>query len=58
MKSKLADKAALREIEKKRNRQYTDDDYKELEALMYDNYEVSLTAAQVCLMHSLTFKGC
>ena len=48
VKSKLADKVVLREIEMKRNRLYTEDDYKELESLMYDNYEVSLNDAQAC----------
>lgn len=45
--SALADKEALRDIEKKRNRQYTEDDYKQLESMMYDNYSVKLLAAQV-----------
>lgn len=48
MKSALADKEALREIEKKRNKLYTDDDYKQLESMMYDNYFIQLIAAQVC----------
>lgn len=48
VKSALADKEAIREIEKKRNKQYTEDDYKQLESLMYDNYSVQLIAAQVC----------
>ena len=51
MKSALADKEAIREIEKKRNKQYTEDDYKQLESMMYDNYSVQLIAAQVrCLV--------
>lgn len=45
--SALADKETIREIEKKRNTQYTDDDYRRLESMMYDNYSVKLIAAQV-----------
>ena len=47
VKSALADKDALREIEKKRSRVYSDEDYKQLESMMYDNYSVQLIAAQV-----------
>lgn len=47
VKSALADKEVIREIEKKRNKQYTEDDYKQLESMMYDNYSVQLIAAQV-----------
>ena len=45
--STLANKELIREIEKKRNNTYSDDDYKQLESMMYDNYSVKLLAAQV-----------
>ncbi|KAH8120322.1 vacuolar protein sorting-associated protein vps13 [Phellopilus nigrolimitatus] len=51
--STLADKTALREIEKKRNHKYTDEDYKQLESMMYDNYSVKLIAAQFVIGKSL-----
>jgi vacuolar protein sorting-associated protein 13A/C len=46
--SDLADKAAVREIHMKRNQQYSDEDYKQLESLMYDRMSLKLEAAQVC----------
>ena len=55
--SALADKEALRDIERKRNRQYTDEDFKQLESMMYDNYSVKLIAAQVCLPSWRLFRG-
>ena len=45
--SELASKETLREIEKKRNTKYSDEDYKQLESMMYDNFSVKLVAAQV-----------
>jgi vacuolar protein sorting-associated protein 13A/C len=45
--SDLADKDAVREIHMKRNQQYSDDDYKRLESLMYDKLSLKLKAAQV-----------
>lgn len=44
--SELADKEAKREIHTKRNRQYTEEDYKRLESLMYDKIKLRLEAAQ------------
>lgn len=49
--SKLASKETLREIEKKRNTKYSDEDYKQLESMMYDDYSVKLIAAQVRSIH-------
>jgi hypothetical protein len=46
--SDLVDKAAVREIHLKRNQQYSDEDYKRLESLMYDKMSLKLEAAQVC----------
>jgi len=45
--SDLADKEAVREIHLKRNQQYSNDDYKRLESLMYDRMSLKLEAAQV-----------
>lgn len=45
--SDLADKDAVREIHQKRNQQYNDEDYKQLESLMYDKLSLKLEAAQV-----------
>lgn len=43
----MADKATLREIELKRKQKYSDDDYKQLESLMYDSFSLKLKSAQV-----------
>lgn len=45
--SELASKEALRQIQAKRKKQYTDADYKHLESMMYDRLKVQLEAAQV-----------
>lgn len=45
--SDLADKDAIRAIHLKRNQQYSDEDYKNLEELMYDKVSLRLEAAQV-----------
>lgn len=45
--SELADKGAIRAIQLKRNRQYTDEDYQQLESLMYDKLTIRVKAAQV-----------
>ena len=45
--SELADKKAIQEINAKRKQQYTDEDYKQLESMMYDRLTVRLQAAQV-----------
>ncbi|KAF8335473.1 vacuolar protein sorting-associated protein 13 [Cantharellus anzutake] len=47
--SDLADKAALREIQAKRNQQYTDEDFRRLESMMYDKFLLSLTSTQVVI---------
>jgi len=46
--SNLADKDQLKEVQSKRGRQYNDEDYKQLETLMYDRFSLQLEAAQVC----------
>lgn len=46
--SKLADKGQLQEVQSKRGRQYNEDDYKQLEVLMYDRLDLRLESTQVC----------
>ncbi|KAF8898743.1 hypothetical protein BD779DRAFT_1795358 [Infundibulicybe gibba] len=46
IKSELADKEAIRAIHLKRNQQYSDEDYRQLESLMYDKVLLRLEAAQ------------
>ena len=46
--SESANKKALQEIQAKRKQQYTDEDYKRLETMMYDKLLVKLHSAQVC----------
>jgi Vacuolar protein sorting-associated protein len=48
--SELVDKEAIRAIHLKRNQKYSDEDYKQLESLMYDKLNLRLEAAQVVLM--------
>ena len=45
--SNLVAKEAIRTIHQKRNQQYTDEDYKNLESLMYDKFYLRLQHAQV-----------
>lgn len=52
MESKLADKKEIRAIEQKRQQSYSEDDYRNLESLMYDKFMLRLEAAQV-ILHSL-----
>lgn len=47
--SDLVPKKEVQEIYSKRNQQYTEQDYLQLEALMYDRFSVTLTAAQFVL---------
>lgn len=47
--SKLADKEQLQEVQNKRGRQYNEDDYKQLEDLMYDRLDLRLESTQVCV---------
>ncbi|KAH7930968.1 vacuolar protein sorting-associated protein 13 [Leucogyrophana mollusca] len=51
--SDLADKSAIREIQAKRNQQYSEDDYKRLESLMYDKMLLRLEAAQFVIGNDL-----
>jgi vacuolar protein sorting-associated protein 13A/C len=45
--SELADKKEIRAIEQKRQQSYSEDDYRNLESLMYDKFVLRLEAAQV-----------
>lgn len=46
--SQLGNKEAIKEIQSKRKLDYTDDDYRRLETMMYDKVSVKLKDAQVC----------
>ena len=45
--SNLANKEQLKEVQSKRGRQYDDDDFKQLEGLMYDKFSLQLESTQV-----------
>jgi vacuolar protein sorting-associated protein 13A/C len=51
--SDLVKKSQVQEIYSKRNQQYTDEDYKRLENLMYDRYSLKLHAAQFLIGNDL-----
>lgn len=48
--SELADKDRVKDVQAKRGRQYNDEDYKQLEDLMYDRMLISLDSTQVGLL--------
>lgn len=45
--SDLVDKEAIRTIQSKRSQQYSEEDYRQLESLMYDKVSLRLEDAQV-----------
>ncbi|KLO14457.1 hypothetical protein SCHPADRAFT_996578 [Schizopora paradoxa] len=51
--SALVSKKDIQEIDEKRKQQYTDEDYRRLESLMYDVYNVQLKSAQFVMGHNL-----
>ncbi|KAF7310912.1 hypothetical protein HMN09_00634500 [Mycena chlorophos] len=51
--SNLADKQAIRDIHLKRNKQYSEEDYRQLESLCYDRFSLRLDAAQFVLGNDL-----
>ncbi|KAG8709546.1 hypothetical protein FRC08_018268, partial [Ceratobasidium sp. 394] len=51
--SELVSKSAMRAIDEKKKRQYTEDDYTHLESLMYDRFSVKLHSAQLLLGNDL-----
>ena len=44
--SKLADKDQIKDVQSKRGKQYSQDDYKQLEDLMYDRLSLRLESTQ------------
>ena len=51
--SQLADKNKLKEVQSKRGRQYSQEDFKQLEDLMYDKLSLRLEAAQLLMGSSV-----
>ncbi|BFZ60577.1 Vacuolar protein sorting-associated protein 13 [Saitoella coloradoensis] len=49
LESDLVDKAKIREIQAKQKTQYTPEDWKELESLMYDQFDLSLRSTQLLI---------
>ncbi|RMZ86779.1 hypothetical protein DV736_g5997, partial [Chaetothyriales sp. CBS 134916] len=47
--SELVDKQTLQDIQSKRNKQYTEADYRQLEGLMYDKFHLKLDSTQVLI---------
>lgn len=47
------DKKAIQDIQAKRKQQYTAEDYRRLESMMYDRVSVRLQAAQVFIIFPL-----
>lgn len=51
--SELVDQATMKEVQAKQKSAYTDDDYKKLESLMYDRFNVELTSTQLLIGPSI-----
>lgn len=51
--SELVDQATLKEVQAKQRSAYTDEDYKKLESLMYDRFNVKLTSTQLLIGPSI-----
>ncbi|KAI1802701.1 vacuolar protein sorting-associated protein 13 [Daldinia bambusicola] len=51
--SELVDKGTLKQIQDKHNHQFSDEDFKQLESLMYDRFLVKLTSTQVLIGPSI-----
>lgn len=49
IRSDLIDKETLNDIHSKRNTQYSDEDFKKLESLMYDKFNLKLASTQVLI---------
>jgi hypothetical protein len=59
--SDLADKESVIKVQSRRKQEYTEEDYKRLESLMYDKFTLKLESAQVCLQDQYlksTFERC
>lgn len=48
--SKLVDKDQVKEVQSKRGKQYSNDDYRQLEDLMYDRLSLRLESTQVRIL--------
>ncbi|GAW22149.1 hypothetical protein ANO14919_116840 [Xylariales sp. No.14919] len=51
--SELVDKGTLRQVQDKQQQKYSDEDFKQLESLMYDRFLVKLTSTQVLIGPSI-----
>lgn len=51
--SQLVDKETMKQVQEKQKQTYTDDDYKQLESLMYDKFVVKLSSTQVLIGPSI-----
>jgi vacuolar protein sorting-associated protein 13A/C len=51
--SELVDQATMKEIQSKQRSSYTDEDFKKLESLMYDRFNVKLTSTQLLIGPSI-----
>jgi len=51
--SELVDKATLKQVQDKQNQSYSEEDFKQLESLMYDRFIVKLTSTQVLIGPSI-----
>ncbi|KAI0196929.1 hypothetical protein F4808DRAFT_439325, partial [Astrocystis sublimbata] len=51
--SELVDKSTLKQVQDKQQQKYSDEDFKQLESLMYDRFIVKLTSTQVLIGTSI-----
>ncbi|KAI1434010.1 vacuolar protein sorting-associated protein 13 [Xylaria sp. CBS 124048] len=51
--SELVDKGTLKQVQDKQRQKYSDEDFKQLESLMYDRFLVKLTSTQVLIGPSI-----
>ncbi|KAI1388182.1 vacuolar protein sorting-associated protein 13 [Hypoxylon trugodes] len=51
--SELVDKGTLKQVQDKHNQRFSEDDFKQLESLMYDRFLVKLTSTQVLIGPSI-----
>lgn len=49
LRSELIDKKTIHDVQSKQRQQYTEDDFKQLESLMYDKFNLKLTSTQVLI---------
>lgn len=52
MTSDLVKRADIGEIQAKQNHKYSEEDWKQLESLMYDKFRLTLESTQVCLLRN------